>query len=298
MTSRRIWVFVAAFIALASCTSDGQNVGQQSSPAPQVTVTETVTLTPTPAATPTQLPVGCRSTDPQAGVAAPGRYNVLDSCKVARGVVVSSSGQADGTHRLGIQLNRELGWLIDDGNRSAQGGMMIAHLVPADMRGCTSGCTGANLTAPVVGDYIEFSGPLVRNTQGWREIHPVWRWVMLKSSPARAIPTTQPPTRRASPRLVTPDVLDVRIESITPNPVRPGQTATLRATTRAGTECELSIVYASGHTSTARGLGQATADSSGRIGWAWMVGTRTGAGTSTATVACGSVVDRMQFEVS
>jgi len=205
MTRRRVWTFVAAFIALASCTSNSEVIGQRSNPAPQVTITQTVTHTPIPATVPPRLPVGCRSTDPQAGVANPAHYEVLSGCKIAKGLVVMSRPELDGTHLFGIDLNAELEWLLDDGNRASQGGLLIARIVSADLRGCNAGCSGASLVAPIKGDYIEFSGPLVWNKSGWREIHPVWRWVMLKASPTRSIAPAQaairPPirTRPAAP---------------------------------------------------------------------------------------------------
>lgn len=197
---RDLSMLVAGVLAFAGCTSDGSRPRTaEAAPVPTVTVTQTIAHSPAPEAA--LRPVGCRTGDALANVSDRGRYELLENCKIAKGLVVMSYKDVGGNQRIGIDLNHELEWLLDDGNRTAQGGMMIAQIVPADSRGCGSGCTGANLTAPVVGDYIEFSGPLVRNTQGWREIHPLWRWVMLNPSPSRsaARPRAPLPSQRCHP---------------------------------------------------------------------------------------------------
>jgi hypothetical protein len=54
-----------------------------------------------------------------------------------------------------------------------------------------------------------------------------------------------------------------------------GGFATVKARTRPGAPCSLSIVYPSGRGSRAKGLGKATADANGWVEWSWRVGTST-----------------------
>ena len=94
----------------------------------------------------------------------------------------------------------------------------------------------------------------------------------------------------------------VRIASL-PASVGHGANATLVAVTAAGATCSASVTYASGTVSTAAGLQpQPVANSSGEVSWTWKVGTTTGPGTSTATVACRlggeSATATQQFQVT
>ena len=51
-----------------------------------------------------------------------------------------------------------------------------------------------------------------------------------------------------------------------------GGFATVKARTRPGAPCSLSIVYPSGRGSRAKGLGKATADANGWVQWSWRRG--------------------------
>mgnify|MGYP001627533841 CR=1 FL=1 len=78
----------------------------------------------------------------------------------------------------------------------------------------------------------------------------------------------------------------VRITSVT-SPVRPGDTATLRAAVPAGASCSIRYVTGKGTVSKAQGLGTKKADPSGNVSWSWKIGTGTASGTGTVTVTCG-----------
>jgi hypothetical protein len=67
--------------------------------------------------------------------------------------------------------------------------------------------------------------------------------------------------------------------------VTPGAKATLNASTSPGATCTPTITYYSGTVSTAQGLGPKVA-TSGTVSWTWTVGSKTGAGASTAEVTC------------
>ena len=170
--------------------------------------------------------------------------------------------------------------------------------MPADEPGCRPGkpprppydtydfgvCTGANIAAPPTGARISVTGPYVLDaSHGWMEIHPVWRLRILSAGGSTA--TSKPATT-------------LRIDSISPNPVNPGQNITLVAQTSAGASCSITVTYASGTVSRAQGLYAKNASSSGRVSWTWKVGTRTGAGTASAHVACGSKSATKSFRVT
>jgi hypothetical protein len=69
------------------------------------------------------------------------------------------------------------------------------------------------------------------------------------------------------------------------SPVAPFSDATLEIQTRPGASCGISVVYRSGP-SRARGLIPQTADSKGRIGWRWRVGSNTTPGRWPIVVTC------------
>jgi hypothetical protein len=128
---------------------------------------------------------------------------------------------------------------------------------------------------------VSVTGPYVLDqSHGWMEIHPVWRIVRLLTAPS---PTGATAT-------------SARIVSVT-SPVHRGSNATLVAQTSARATCDLSVTLPSGAQSQSTGLGQATADTSGRVTWVWKIGTRTKPGTATATVSCGSHTTSKTFRI-
>ena len=117
--------------------------------------------------------------------------------------------------------------------------------------------------------------------------------------PATKEPATPEPTVEKTAAVVS---LSIKISSL-PALVKPGANVTMTAVTSPGAKCSASVTYASGHLSTAKGLvPEPVAGASGKVSWTWLVGTSTGAGTSTATVTCSlgddSVAASKDFEVS
>jgi hypothetical protein len=102
----------------------------------------------------------------------------------------------------------------------------------------------------------------------------------------QATPTPTPtPTPKATPKPTPkPVVLTVRITSVT-SPAYRNSYATLTAKTHAGARCSIEVDYLSGP-STAAGLVDKTASSSGAVSWTWKVGGRTTKGTWPIYVAC------------
>src|SRR5437763_9312456 len=84
------------------------------------------------------------------------------------------------------------------------------------------------------------------------------------------------------------------------SPVAPFSDARMEIQTRPGASCGISVVYQSGP-SRARGLIPQTADSKGRIGWRWRVGSNTTPGRWPIVVTCGKDGDtgalRTTFDV-
>ena len=241
----------------------------------------------------------CRSGDPLANVYHPQRLHIRSSCRTITGLVTSVRHEADGDYHVNVRLDPKYAALINDRNRTGEGGNLVVEIVPADEPGCTPGkpprppydtydfgvCTGADIPAPPTGARVSVTGPYVLDSShGWMEIHPVWRLAILSGGgPAPG------PSKPAS---------SLRITSVKPNPVNPGQYETVTAQTSAGASCSITVTYASGTVSQAQGLDPKNASSSGRVSWTWKVGTRTGAGTAHARVACGNLSATASFRVT
>lgn len=106
-----------------------------------------------------------------------------------------------------------------------------------------------------------------------------------------------PPTT-TRPATTLPATARVRIVSI-PTRIAPGSMASLTARSpRAHDVCRLSVELPSGRTSTAAGLGEATADTQGVVSWTWRIGGNTGGGSAKVTVACGAGTARGAFTIS
>ena len=242
---------------------------------------------------------GCRAGNPLANVYHPDRLQMHTPCITVSGVVTSVRHEDDGDYHFNIRLDSRYASLIDSANEQYEGGGLVAEIVPADQPGCTPGsppkptsgsydygtCTGADLVRPAVGDRVTVTGPYVLDSvHGWMEVHPVWKITETAGTSASS---------NSAPAGAT-----LRISSISPDPVNPGQNITLAAKGPADDACTITVTYASGHVSTASGLGPASTDADGNVSWTWKVGTSTGAGTATADVACGSLSARGTFNVT
>jgi len=69
----------------------------------------------------------------------------------------------------------------------------------------------------------------------------------------------------------------------------PGRVASVTVQTAPGASCSIVYVTPRGTVSVAQGLSPKTADASGRVSWAWLIGTRTYSGTGSVTVTCNGV---------
>jgi hypothetical protein len=93
------------------------------------------------------------------------------------------------------------------------------------------------------------------------------------------IPGTPPPSEAP-----TPKPLAISKVSVT-SPVARGGTAKVTVKTAAKAECSIDVEYDSG-SSTASGLGDKKADSSGKVSWTWQVGINTNKGAVPIYVTC------------
>jgi hypothetical protein len=94
----------------------------------------------------------------------------------------------------------------------------------------------------------------------------------------------------------TPTAVPVPTPSATPHGValdfvsvvggRPRGQASIVVQTVPAAACTLAYVTPSGTRSTARGVGPATADTTGRASWSWMIGSNTNPGVGTVSVTC------------
>jgi len=291
-------VVPVAFIAVivSSCTSSpAPTAGSSVTPTPTIQVQTVPTGTATPNVSPRPVASGCRKGSPLANVYHPDRLLVISACKTASGVIRSITHEPDGDYHFDLALDPAYANLINKGNVTGQHGWLVAEVVPADEPGCTPGkppkpvsgtynygyCTGADITSPPIGTHVSVTGPYVLDQiHGWMEIHPVWRIVRLSPATASTGSTAS----------------SVRIVSVT-SPAHRGSNATLIAQTSARASCDLSVRLPSGAQSQSTGLGQATADTSGRVQWVWKIGTRTTPGTATAVASCGSHTASKNFTI-
>lgn len=96
--------------------------------------------------------------------------------------------------------------------------------------------------------------------------------------------TRQPTTEIILVGTFVPTPFSVTVTSVT-SPVRPGNTATLVASSESGARCTIRVNYKSGP-STAQGLDPKNTNASGSVSWSWFVGTRTTAGSWPIDVRC------------
>lgn len=133
---------------------------------------------------------GCLSGDVLAGVYAPGRLQVLDRCRSASGIVHSIEHSLDGDMSFNLRLAPADEYLLNDGNRRNQDGMLVVEIIPGDQD---------RVAAPHEGEEVRVTGAWVLDTvHGWNEIHPVWR---IDAATAAATPVAATTASPAGVRL-------------------------------------------------------------------------------------------------
>jgi hypothetical protein len=301
--------FLVLAVVVAAASSGAPTRAPAGASEPEMSLQELVTGSPVPTEeSPSQVPASTRATlaastskacraDPLANVYHPSRLEVIEPCVTVSGTVMKIRHEDDGDFHINLKLDLAYASLINEGNIRYQDGYLVVEIVPADEPGCIVGepprrvsgtydyglCTGAGILSPGLGTHIAVTGPyVIDHHHDWAEIHPVWTIETL-GSPGSTLPPAKPAA--------------VRITSIAPNPVNPGQYMTLKSQTGSNAACAITVTYASGRVSSAAGLEPKRATGAGAVSWTWKVGTRTGAGTATANVACGSKAATATFEV-
>lgn len=154
------------------------------------------------------LAVGCRDGNPLANVYHEDRLKVQNRCITVTGRVAYVAHEDDGDIHVDLSLPPSEAHLLNNANVADQSGQLVTEIVPADEPGCTPGkpprpphgsynygiCTGADISAPLIGARVVEIGPYVLDANhGWMEIHPVWA-IKVISGPPSPPPTTVPPT--------------------------------------------------------------------------------------------------------
>lgn len=114
----------------------------------------------------------------------------------------------------------------------------------------------------------------------------------IPSTSAAATPTA---TAQASPP-ASPAGAEVTFVNA-PLTVGRGSNATLQAKTAPNTSCSIEVDYKSGP-SKAAGLGPATSDAAGNVGWTWKVGANTTPGSWPIIVTCGTASAQTAINVT
>ena len=111
----------------------------------------------------------------------PGRLQTIKSCITASGTVTAKRGEADGDYHILVQLDPQYSNLTNQANVDHQHGWLVVEIIcvltvnQTDAIGPCKNYTN-QITIPVVGQHITFSGPYVLDSEHfyWSEIHPVY----------------------------------------------------------------------------------------------------------------------------
>lgn len=273
--------------AAAAAASSDAGAGPSGQPSAGDTPTAPLSATGAPSPLVAAAQPSCAATDQDRYVYHPDRLRVIATCLRATGTVEAIRSEADGDLHILLALDPPYASLLTAANQGPELGDLVVEPV------CVRGVTQADAIAPCaadpdpltslpsVGMHVWMEGRYVLDTQhgGWAEFHPLYRWGAFGSSPAPSAlgtPAAQPPPSGTA--------LSVQIVTVS-SPVSRGSMASLRAATAAGVTCQIRVTYKSGPSSAA-GLGPATADASGALGWTWTVGTKTTPGTWPISVSC------------
>ncbi len=111
----------------------------------------------------------------------PGRLQTIKSCITASGTVTAKRGEADGDYHILVQLDPQYSNLTNQANVDHQHGWLVVEIIcvltvnQTDAIGPCQNYTN-QITIPVVGQHITFSGPYVLDSEHfyWAEVHPVY----------------------------------------------------------------------------------------------------------------------------
>jgi hypothetical protein len=124
----------------------------------------------------------CAGKDPTANVYHAYRLVLITPCMTVTGTVATVRHEPDGDVHIGLRLDAGQEALINDKNRTGQGGNLVLEIICSgtvtQADAVTACSTYTNMIqTPTVGAHITVTGPYVLDTtHGWTEIHPVWVW--------------------------------------------------------------------------------------------------------------------------
>ncbi len=120
---------------------------------------------------------GCVNGDVLTGVYASSRLHVIQPCVTVSGVVHNVEHSLDGDISFNLALPPDKAFLLNEGNRRDQDGMLEVEIIPGDQQ---------RVLTPTEGEGVTVTGPWVLDTvHGWNEIHPAW--TVEGSQPATAL---------------------------------------------------------------------------------------------------------------
>jgi hypothetical protein len=163
--------------------------------------------------------------------------------------------------------------------------VMILAAIAGSCLGSNSGAPGPSAAPAALGLIGQASGPIP-------SVEPVASATPVVTTSATSVPTTKPaatpkatvqPKAKATPAPVS-TTFAVRITARTAIVTR-NSTASVSIKTLAKASCSIEVDYKSGP-STAAGLGDKTASSTGVVTWSWKVGSNTTRGTWPIYISC------------
>lgn len=117
------------------------------------------------------------------------RLKILQPCIAVTGTIVDATAgkkkdgvrhEADGDTHGWLKLDAAFSNLVNDGNRSSEGGNLVFEVVckfPVKQADAIAACKNyhSSIVLPAVGCTVRITGPLVedQNHAKWNEIHPV-----------------------------------------------------------------------------------------------------------------------------
>src|SRR6266545_5656094 len=263
-----------------------------------------------PASAASPGPGACVNQDPSANVYHPDRLVPIEACVTVTGVVVFVRREDDGDWHINVRLDPGQERLLNDKNRSEQGGALVVEIICANrvtQASAVDACrdyTNA-ITAPPTGAHVTLTGPFVLDTaHGWNEVHPVWALRVDEAAAATPTANAAPPspTPTAAPQTTAltetavPTAAPSAIVSQPPAPPTPitfvvsitaSRYGFVSATTTPGGSCTAQARLPSGNLSTAQGLEPTViANASGVVSWTYRTVSSTTPGTGTHTVTC------------
>jgi hypothetical protein len=151
----------------------------------------------------------CKPGDPLAGVYLPSRLTVKNACTTVSGTVDCVKHEPDGDYHVRLRVDLAYRPLLTAANAFQQcpnqtGPHLVVEIIPQEGEGLFSdnSATKANFetpVAPVAGDHVTVTGPLVWDTnvlhdliypgkdvRNWAEIHPAWNVTV--DHPASPVP--------------------------------------------------------------------------------------------------------------